>query len=329
MIYTVTINPSLDYIIDVDSFKAGAINRTKAEKIIAGGKGINVSIVLHNLGIENIALGFVAGFTGNEIEGRLQGYGVQTDFIHLHSGFSRINVKMRSMRSIEEVTSGSNNSTDSKIKESEINGQGPLIERKDLKRLYEKLEGLGSGDTLVLAGSIPKTIPLENPQTFYRRIMKRLSSKDVRFVVDATGGLLKESLSYKPFLVKPNNHELGEIFGAELKSRDEVVPYAKKLQEMGAQNVLVSMAGDGAVLAAADGKIYKGAASKCALVNSIGAGDSMVAGFIAGFQKSGDYREALRTGLCAGSASASSESLADRGRLQKFLDGYKSSWIVC
>ena len=326
MIYTVTINPSLDYIIDVDSFKAGAINRTKAEKIIAGGKGINVSIVLHNLGIENIALGFVAGFTGNEIEGRLQEHGVQTDFIHLHSGFSRINVKMRS---IEEVTSGSKGSTDSKIKESEINGQGPLIEKSDLERLYEKLEGLGSGDTLVLAGSIPKTIPLENPQTLYRRIMERLSSKGVRFVVDATGGLLKESLSYKPFLVKPNNHELGEIFGAELKSRDEVVPYAKKLQEMGAQNVLVSMAGDGAILAAADGKIYKGAAPKCALVNSIGAGDSMVAGFIAGFQKSGDYREALRTGLCAGSASASSESLADRGRLQNFLDGYKSSWIVC
>ncbi|WP_191014014.1 1-phosphofructokinase [Treponema zioleckii] len=310
MIYTVTVNPSLDYIIDVDSFKTGTINRTKAEKLIAGGKGINVSIVLHNLGIETRALGFAAGFTGNEIERRLNDHGVQTGFIHVNSGFSRINAKMRSIES------------DSVVEETEINGQGPLLTKEDLNHLYEKLEELKEGDTLVLAGSIPSTLPLENPQSLYSDIMAKLSGKGVRFVVDATRDLLKKSLAYKPFLVKPNNHELGEIFGVELKTREEVVPYAQKFREMGAQNVLVSMAGEGAVLAAADGKIYKGEAPKCTLVNSVGAGDSMVAGFIAGYQKSGDYKEAFKMGLCTGSASACSEHLADKEQVQKLLENY-------
>ena len=258
MVYTVTVNPSLDYIIDVEHFKTGVVNRTFAEKINAGGKGINVSIVLSNLGIENTALGFLAGFTGNEIENRLIEKGIKTDFIHLNDGLSRINVKLRS------------------DEESEINGQGPNITEENIKELYSKLDKLTSDDILVLAGSIPSTLP----QSFYSDIMNHLKDKGVKFVVDATKELLKKSLEYKPFLVKPNNHELGEIFGVELKTREDVVPYAQKFREMGAQNVLVSMAGEGAVLASADGNVYKSPAPKGKLVNSVGAGDSMVAGFI-------------------------------------------------
>ena len=290
MIYTVTVNPSLDYIADVAHFEGGKVNRTTAETIFPGGKGINVSIVLHNLGVENRALGFSAGFTGQAIEAMLAEMNVDTDFIRLDAGLSRINVKLRSDG------------------ETEINGLGPAISKFSLERLYAKLDALADGDTLVLAGSIPQSLP----QSFYSDIMARLSAagKKIRFVVDATRDLLKNSLEYKPFMVKPNNHELGEIFGVTLKTREDVVPYAKKFQEMGAQNVLVSMAGEGAVLAAADGRIYKGSAPKGTLVNSVGAGDSMVAGFIAGFLKNGDYREALKSGLCTGTASACSENLA-------------------
>ena len=310
MIYTVTVNPSLDYIISVDSFRTGGINRTSKEKINAGGKGINVSIVLHNLGMETRALGFVAGFTGNEIERRLHSQGVMTDFIHVRQGFSRINAKLRS---IENGVPG---------EETEINGQGPLLTAADLNALYAKLDTLNQGDTLVLAGSIPATLPLADPQSLYSDIMARLSARGVRFVVDATRDLLKKALAYKPFLVKPNNHELGEIFGVELKSREEVIPYAEKFRAMGAQNVLVSMAGQGAVLAAADGCIYQGEAPKGTLVNSVGAGDSMVAGFITGFQKTGSYKEALRMGLCTGTASACSEHLADKDQVERLLETY-------
>lgn len=300
MIYTLTVNPSLDYIVDVDDFKTGQVNRTKSEKIFPGGKGINVSIVLQNLGFKNKALGFTAGFTGNQIELMLNQKGVDTDFIHLEQGLSRINVKLRS------------------TKESEINGQGPSISKDDIAALFEKLDGIREGDTLVLAGSIPQTLP----QTFYSDIMARLSQKNVRFVVDATRDLLKKSLEYKPFMVKPNNHELGEIFGVELKSREDVIPYALKFREMGAQNVLVSMAGQGAVLAAADGKIYKGPAPDCVLVNSVGAGDSMVAGFIAGYESSGDYSQALKMGLSTGTASAASEELATKAEVEEILKSY-------
>ena len=300
MIYTLTVNPSLDYIVDVDDFKTGEVNRTKSEKIFSGGKGINVSIVLQNLGFKNKALGFTAGFTGNQIELMLNQKGVDTDFIHLANGLSRINVKLRS------------------TKESEINGQGPSISKDDIASLFEKFDDIKEGDTLVLAGSIPQTLP----QSFYSEIMAHLSSKKVRFVVDATRDLLKKSLEYKPFMVKPNNHELGEIFDVELNTRDEVIPYALKFREMGAQNVLVSMAGKGAVLAAADGKIYQGPAPECTLVNSVGAGDSMVAGFIAGFESTGDYKEALRMGLCTGTASAGSEELATKADVEKILGSY-------
>lgn len=302
MIYTLTVNPSLDYIVDVEHIQTGSVNRTKAEKIFPGGKGINVSIVLENLGLKNKALGFTAGFTGNQIEKLLGEKDVDCDFIRVENGFSRINVKLRS------------------DKESEINGQGPSIGQADIDALFEKLDKLSKDDALVLAGSIPQTLP----QTFYSDIMARLESKGVRFVVDATRDLLKKSLAYKPFLVKPNNHELGEIFGVELKTRDEVIPYALKFKEMGAQNVLVSMAGQGAVLAAADGNIYQGPAPECKLVNSVGAGDSMVAGFIAGYIKSGSYKEALKMGLCTGTASAGSEELATKSDVEKIISSYKA-----
>ncbi len=297
MIYTLTVNPSLDYIVDVEHFKAGEVNRTKRERIFPGGKGINVSIVLQNLGVENRALGFTAGFTGNEIEQMLKQKGVDADFIHIDGGLSRINVKLRSDR------------------ESEINGTGPVIAQKDIDLLFGKLDKLGEGDTLVLAGSIPATLP----QSFYSDIMARLQGRNVRFVVDATRDLLKKSLEYKPFMVKPNNHELGEIFGVELSTRKEVIPYALKFREMGAQNVLVSMAGKGAVLASADGKVYEHDAPECILVNSVGAGDSMVAGFITGFIHTASYEEALKMGLCTGTASASSEELATKEDVEKIL----------
>ena len=297
MIYTLTVNPSLDYIVDVEHFKTGEVNRTKGEKIYPGGKGINVSIVLQNLGIENKALGFTAGFTGSEIERLLVQKGVNTDFLHIKSGLSRINVKLRS------------------DEESEINGSGPKIGKDDIDALFAKLEKLSEGDTLVLAGSIPSSLP----QTFYSDIMAHLKPKNVRFVVDATNDLLKKSLDYNPFLVKPNNHELGEIFGVKLETREDVIPYALKFREMGAQNVLVSMAGKGAVLASADGKVYEHDAPKCTLVNSVGAGDSMVAGFITGFINTASYEEALKMGLCAGTASASLEELATKEDVEKIL----------
>lgn len=300
MIYTLTVNPSLDYITDVKDFETGKVNRTSNETIFPGGKGINVSIVLHNLNIENKALGFTAGFTGKAIEEMLTKQNVNTDFIHLEKGLSRINLKLRSNE------------------ESEINGKGPDIKEEDIAKLYAKLDEIKENDTLVLAGSIPSCLS----ESFYSDIMKRLSGKNIRFVVDATKDLLKKSLVFHPFLVKPNNHELGEIFGVELKTRDEVIPYALKMKEMGAQNVLVSMAGEGAVLASADGKVYKGKAPKGKLVNSVGAGDSMVAGFIAGYEKTNDYKQALKMGLCTGTASACSEFLATQAEVDKLLNSY-------
>jgi 1-phosphofructokinase len=313
MIYTLTVNPSLDYIVDVVDFKTGCVNRTASEKIFAGGKGINVSIVLKNLGIESRALGFTAGFTGKQIESLLQKKGIDSDFIQVDEakGFSRINVKLRSV-------GGSGDTDGTSKEESEINGQGPKLDQGDIDALLSKLDGLASGDMLVLAGSIPSSLP----QSFYSDIMARLQTKGVRFVVDATRDLLKNSLSYKPFLVKPNNHELGEIFGVTLKTREEVIPYAEKFRQMGAENVLVSMAGQGAVLAAADGKIYQSPAPRCQVVNSVGAGDSMVAGFIAGFMETSTYEGALKMGICTGTASAGLEELATRADVEKVLSSF-------
>ena len=298
MIYTVTFNPSLDYIVSVDNFTLGKVNRTTDELMFPGGKGINVSMVLKNLGYDSVALGFMAGFTGNEIIRMLDERGVISDFIHVEKGLSRINVKLRSNE------------------ESEINGQGPAIDADAISRLYGKLDKLQDGDVLVLAGSIPDVMS----RNTYMDIMKRLNGRGVKVVVDATKDLLVNVLEYKPFLVKPNNHELGEIYGVTLNTRDEVVPYAKRMQEAGARNVLISMAGEGAVLLDEQGEIHMSEAPKGKVVNSVGAGDSMVAGFIAGYLESGNYDEAFYMGLCTGSASAFSENLATKAEVIKLRE---------
>ena len=299
MIYTITFNPALDYIMVVPSCRNGEVNRTESEKIMAGGKGINVSIVLNNMGVENTALGFISGFTGGAIENILADMNCKTDFIKLDNGFSRINVKIKSDT------------------ETEINGQGPDISDDAVKKLYEKLDSLNDGDTLVLAGSIPSSLS----DSINCEIMDYLKDKKLNIVVDATKDLLVNVLKYKPFLVKPNNHEIGEIFGVELKTRSEVVPYAKKMQEMGAKNVLVSMAGEGAVFVGENGEVYESEAPKGKLVNSTGAGDSMVAGFLAGYMEKQDFMYALKMGLSAGSASAFSENLATK---EEILNVFKT-----
>ena len=290
MIYTVTFNPSIDYIVNVDNFMTGVVNRTSKEIIFPGGKGINVSMVLKNLGEESTALGFMAGFTGDAITRLLQEKGVTADFIHVTEGLSRINVKLRAQT------------------ETEINGQGPKIASEDIRKLYGKLDALQDGDTLVLAGSIPDTMP----ESMYMDIMEHLQNKKLNIVVDATRDLLMNVLAYHPFLIKPNNHELGEIFNVELNTRDEVIPYAKKLQEMGAQNVLISMAGQGAVLVSDNNEVIQSKAPKGEVVNSVGAGDSMVAGFLAGYLETNDYSKAFINGLCCGSASAFQVGLATK-----------------
>lgn len=295
MIYTVTFNPSLDYIVSIDDFHLGKTNRTRTEQMLPGGKGINVSTVLHNLGIENTALGFTAGFTGEELLRKMKEIGFYCDFIPLEHGCSRINIKMKDFDGTE------------------INGQGPSISQEAIRRLMEKLDQLTSGDTLVLAGSIPKSMP----DSIYRDILSSLSGRSIQFVVDATQNLLLNVLEYHPFLIKPNNHELGELFHVELNTREEVVPCAKKLQEMGARNVLVSMAGQGAVLAAENGEIHMQPAPKGTLVNAV---DSMVAGFVAGWTRKQDYRHAFRMGISAGSASAFSDLLASKEEIYRIYD---------
>ena len=298
MIYTVTFNPSLDYIITVDDFKLNKTNRTTSERMLAGGKGINVSTVLTNLGVENVALGFVAGFTGKEIERMARESGINCNFITLEKGCSRINVKMKEYDGTE------------------INGMGPVIDERAVKQLKKQLGALTQGDTLVLAGSIPTCMC----NSIYRDIMSELKECGINFVVDATKDLLLNVLEFHPFLVKPNNHELGEIFGVKLATRESVVPYAKKLQEMGARNVLVSMAGQGAVLLDEKGVVHSLPAPKGTLVNAVGAGDSMVAGFIAGWTERQDFYHAFKMGVSAGSASAFSEILATKEEVQNVFE---------
>ena len=290
MIYTVTFNPSLDYIVSVDDFKLGLTNRTSSELILPGGKGTNVSTVLKNLGLESTALGFVAGFTGNEIVKRLNDIGIKSDFISIENGISRINLKLKS------------------IDGTEINGAGPDISEEKVNELMDKLNQLKEGDVLVLAGSIPSSMS----DNIYRDIMADLKDRGVMIVVDATKDLLLNVLEYHPFLIKPNNHELGEIFDVKLTTREEVIPYGRKLQENGARNVLVSMAGEGAVLIAEDGQVFDAPAPKGKLINGVGAGDSMVAGFVAGWIEKQDYEYAFHMGVASGSASAFSENLATK-----------------
>ncbi len=298
MIYTVTFNPSLDYIITVDNFTMGMTNRTKSEQMLPGGKGINVSIVLKNLGFESTALGFISGFTGDEIAKRIDEMGCKADFTKVENGASRINIKLKN----EEGT--------------EINGMGPDIDKDKVKVLLEKINGLKAGDVLVLAGSIPATVSEE----IYGNIMEMLADRDIMIIVDATNKLLLNVLKNGPFLVKPNNHELGEIFGIEINDKDNAIKYAYKLQEMGAKNVLVSMAGEGAVLVGENGTAYKAKAPKGHLINAVGAGDSMVAGFIAGYLEGNDLKQAFAMGVSAGSASAFSENLATKDEVIRVYD---------
>lgn len=297
MIFTVTFNPSLDYIVRVDEMRLGTINRTNYEQLLPGGKGINVSIVLGNLGHPSRALGFSAGVTGVALEKLLADTGVDADLVHVKVGFTRINAKVKA------------------VEETELNGQGPRIAPEDVDALFSKLDVLGQDDTLVISGSVPNTLPSD----MYEQVMERLAGRGVRIVVDAERDLLTRVLPYRPFLVKPNNHELGDIFGVTLKTRDEVVPYARRMQEMGAQNVLVSMAGEGGVLVAADGQVYQSPAAKGTVVNSVGAGDSCVAGFLAGLMETGNYQTAFRMGLAAGSASAFSDHLATRPEVEDLM----------
>ena len=298
MIYTVTFNPSLDYIVSVNDFQLGLTNRTDSELILPGGKGINVSTILMNLGIDSTAFGFAAGFTGEEIIREVEAMGIRSDFIKIDSGISRINLKLKN------------------IDGTEINGSGPEISEEKIEELLRKLDILGEGDILVLAGSIPASMPAD----MYSTIMERLQHKNVTFIVDATKDLLINVLKYKQFLIKPNNHELGELFDVKLTTREEVIPYGKKLQKQGARNVLISMAGEGAVLVAEDGSVYEAPAPKGTLVNAVGAGDSMVAGFTAGWIEKKDYRNAFYMGVSAGSASAFSEYLATK---EEIMDLYE------
>lgn len=296
MVYTVTFNPAVDYVVHTDEISVGGVNRAKSEKIYFGGKGINVSMVLSELGVKSKALGFVAGFTGDAIEKGVAEKGIETDFVHLDNGFSRINVKIKSE------------------KETELNGQGPKIDGKALDELFEKLDKLSDGDTIVLAGSIPDSMPAD----IYEKILERLQNKNVKAVVDATKDLLMNVLKYKPFLIKPNNHELGEMFGVTLKTNAEIAEYAQKLKDMGARNVLVSMAGDGALLLDENGKTHVCGVCKGTVKNSVGAGDSMVAGFIAG-SENGDYEYALKLGTAAGGATAFSDGLAEKALIDELL----------
>ena len=296
MIYTVTFNPAIDYVIHTDTIKNGATNRSLTEEIYYGGKGINVSFVLNELGIKTKALGFIAGFTGKAIEKYLKDSDIETDFVFLENGFSRINIKIKSGE------------------ETEINGRGPDITSEKQEEFLSKINNIQNGDTLVLAGSIPPSLP----DNIYENILERLSDKKIRVVVDATGELLKNTLKYKPFLIKPNKAELEELFDKELSSSEQVIQYASILQEMGAQNVLVSMAEDGAILLDCSGNVYHCAAVKGMVVNSVGAGDSMVAGFLAGADKSFEY--ALKLGTASGGATAFSKGLATKSEIEKLLN---------
>lgn len=298
MIYTVTFNPAIDYVVELVSFNIGEINRTTREYMNLGGKGVNVSRVLTNLEIPNVALGFVAGFTGDALRNGLERMGVKTDFISLEEGNTRINVNIKG------------------VEETDINARGPEIPNSAIDELFKKLDNLQSGDTLVLAGSIPTSLPND----MYEKIMERLYGKGIRFVVDATRDLLVKSLKYEPFLIKPNNHELGEIFGLELTTDNEIIYYARELKKQGAKNVLISMAGDGAILVDENDVAHKIGTPKGKVKNSVGAGDSMVAGFCAGYLEKGDYKYALRMGTAAGSASAFSESLATKQEVIDLLN---------
>ncbi|WP_455540136.1 1-phosphofructokinase [Terrisporobacter sp.] len=297
MIYTVTLNPSIDYVINLEHLKTGCINRVKSENVYPGGKGINVSRILKNLGYDNVATGFVSNFTGDFIKNSLSEMNIKSDFIQLDNGFTRINVKIKS------------------DEETEINGGGPDISDEKIEELFDKLTKLREDDILILAGSIPSTLK----EDLYEKIMVHVKEQKVKVIVDATKNLLLNVLKYNPFLIKPNNHELEEIFNVKLNNQSDIITYAKKLQEMGARNVLVSMGKDGALLLTEDKEVYSSNVPKGNVINSVGAGDSMVAGFVSGYLSSNSYKEALRLGTASGSATAFSSDLATREFIDKLI----------
>ncbi len=304
MIYTVTLNPSIDYIVRLDKLTSGITNRTTSEEYYYGGKGINVSMVLAELDIDSTAYGFVAGFTGKAIENGIRNDHIITDFIKLKNGISRINIKIKAGE------------------ETEINCQGPHIDETELERLLQKIDRIGEGDTLVLAGSIPNTMP----DDVYERMMERIARKNVRFVVDATRQLLVNSLKYKPFLIKPNRQELSEIFDVEVKTEEDIEHYAKELQKMGARNVLISLGGEGAMLIDENGCKFKAGVLKEKVINTVGSGDSMVAGFIAGYEKTGDYAYALKLGSVCGNATAFLSGLATKEKINELLEKFEKEF---
>ena len=300
MVYTVTFNPALDYIVRVRDFRTGETNRTESDELQWGGKGINVSTVLRNLGVENAALGFLAGFTGRALDQGLRDAGIRTDFIWLEEGLTRVNVKIKADQ------------------ETEINGAGPAIPAAALEELFAKLDRLQSGDVLVLAGSIPASLP----DDIYQRILARLANREILTAVDATGRLLRAVLPYHPFLIKPNRAELGELFGRALNGDAEIEDCARRLQTEGARNVLVSMAGDGSLLLDETGSVHRLGVPAGTVCNSVGAGDSMVAGFLAGWLEHGDYPLAHRLGTAAGAATAFSERLAEKAQVLALLETF-------
>ena len=298
MVYTVTLNPALDYVMKLKNLRTDDINRTDGEEIYYGGKGINVSVILTQLGIPNTALGFLGGFTGKKLEEMLKNDNINCDFNYLKNGDTRINVKIKADKEID------------------LNACGPEITKEDMQSFLKKLDGIKSGDYLILAGSIPNTLP----DDIYEQILERVGDRNINCVVDATGDLLKNVLKYRPFLIKPNHHELGDLFSVQIKSDDDIVKYSKKLQEMGAKNVLVSMAKDGAMLTDENGNVHKIGNAKGKLINSVGCGDSMVAGFTAGYIKTADYSYALRLGSACGNATAFSEKLATREEIERVFN---------
>lgn len=296
MIYTITFNPALDYTVQVEEFEIGKINRTKSENILAGGKGLNVSIILKRLGIENTALSFIAGFTGKELERKIKQYNIKTDFIEINNGYTRINVKISSLKKNSLIQE----------RETALNGNGPEITQEDIDELLEKIKKINSEDIVILSGNVPKCIN----EDIYEIICKELNEKNVKFVVDASQKLLMNCLKYKPFFIKPNKDELEETFNTKIKTKKEIIIYAKKLQEKCAQNVLISLGGDGAILLTEKNEVYYSNTPKGQVINTVGAGDSMVAGFVAGYLKKKDYKEALKLGIASGSATAFSAGLA-------------------
>lgn len=297
MIFTVTLNPSIDYVVRLDKLTNGITNRTTSEEYYFGGKGINVSCVLAELGLDSTAYGFVAGFTGEAIEKGIRNDRIITDFIKLKHGISRINIKIKAGE------------------ETEINCQGPHIDDSELERLLQKIDRIANGDTLVIAGSIPNTMS----DDVYERMLERISRKDVKIVVDATKQLLVNSLKYKPFLIKPNRQELSEIFGTEVKTEEDIEKYAKELQKMGAKNVLISLGGEGAMLIDENGEKHKAGVLKEKVINTVGSGDSMVAGFVAGYEKEHSYPYALKLGSVCGNATAFLSGLATREKIDELL----------